>query len=900
MACVDLTDLSRETPKGDELHNDACGDTHRSDQKIPKVFGLDIGGSLAKLVYERTFLYKRTIPCPKGKQTTNADGPASPRFDFYDYQEREHEGHRVCLIKFETRRINEWLEFIRKNIADYEDTDPNEGGTSRHSLSPNDRVLIKVTGGGAYKYRDLISQTLGVRLDKEDEMECLVSGCVFMLRNIPDELFYYDKSATPSHVFISNALTDTFPFLMVNIGSGVSILKVESPKSFTRVGGSSIGGGTFWGIGSLFSGGKHSFDELLALADQGDHRAVDMLVRDIYGGDYAQLGLPGTVIASSFGQAARCPDRPRCLADMIKALLITVSNNIGQLACLYAKQHNLTRILFSGFFIRGHDLTMEVITYAVKYWSGGAFRAVFLRHEGYLGAVGAYLKALDQLSSSESRTIWAESYVSTSKDALAFAEELRVRSRKNSSASGFDSLDLDHAPNTLSGHKRLLEKLKHLVPYPTKQEISEDGATVESMNLDGLTLTGQEEEEGESGITTKMVMDSNYHELDRVFSSSLEPFPLLESPTTYVPDTWDLTQDGEARSYWLSCLARGIERSRMKAEESQIEKMSDATERSKQYAERYIAYLAELGQNPITCGVLSVRSLLSAQQHFLREFGFGDPYCMQKKIENQSALASLPSRLSDLSKLDWKDRQFSLVMGLLAGNVFDWGATDLVKFFAEAPVNEFGVPELKAALNKVQTRPWLIDGYDKWLEAISSDLPGPHYRCVLVFCDNSGADILLGVLPLALELLDQGSKVILAANSSPAINDVTFQELEILIRVVASFVPKVADALSEERLILAENGQTSPCLDLRLTATSLVKLIKQEKVDLIIIEGMGRAIHTNLHARFRVDCLKVAVIKNTWLADRLGGELYGVVFKFEPASTSETDERAEATESLSR
>lgn len=28
-----------------------------------------------------------------------------------------------------------------------------------------------------------------------------------------------------------------------------------------------------------------------------------MLVRDIYGGDYASLGLPGDLIASSFGKA---------------------------------------------------------------------------------------------------------------------------------------------------------------------------------------------------------------------------------------------------------------------------------------------------------------------------------------------------------------------------------------------------------------------------------------------------------------------------------------------------------------------------------------------------------------------------------------------------------------------
>jgi type II pantothenate kinase len=52
----------------------------------------------------------------------------------------------------------------------------------------------------------------------------------------------------------------------------------------------------------LFQG----FDELLELAEKGDHRNVDMLVRDIYGGDYKILGLPGDLIASSFGKTMNC------------------------------------------------------------------------------------------------------------------------------------------------------------------------------------------------------------------------------------------------------------------------------------------------------------------------------------------------------------------------------------------------------------------------------------------------------------------------------------------------------------------------------------------------------------------------------------------------------------------
>lgn len=43
---------------------------------------------------------------------------------------------------------------------------------------------------------------------------------------------------------------------------------------------------------------------------------------------------------------------------------------------------------------------------------------------------------------------------------------------------------------------------------------------------------------------------------------------------------------------------------------------------------------------------------------------------------------------------------------------------------------------------------------------------------------------------------------------------------------------------------------------------------------------MGRAIHTNFDAAFSCEALKVAVIKNRWLANRLGGDMFSVVFKY--------------------
>jgi len=60
----------------------------------------------------------------------------------------------------------------------------------------------------------------------------------------------------------------------------------------------------------------------------------------------------------------------------------------------------------------------------------------------------------------------------------------------------------------------------------------------------------------------------------------------------------------------------------------------------------------------------------------------------------------------------------------------------------------------------------------------------------------------------------------------------------------------------------------------------LVDLIKKQEADLIVFEGMGRAIHTNFDAAFSCEALKVAVIKNRWLANRLGGDMFSVVFKY--------------------
>lgn len=42
----------------------------------------------------------------------------------------------------------------------------------------------------------------------------------------------------------------------------------------------------------------------------------------------------------------------------------------------------------------GHPATISTLSYAIRFWSKGTKRAMFLRHEGFLGSIGAWIKSV--------------------------------------------------------------------------------------------------------------------------------------------------------------------------------------------------------------------------------------------------------------------------------------------------------------------------------------------------------------------------------------------------------------------------------------------------------------------------------------------------------------------------
>ena len=258
---------------------------------------------------------------------------------------------------------------------------------------------LGITGGGAIKYKEDILK-LGINYDKKDEIASLISGLNFAIKNFENEVFIYDWRTKIK--LISNEKIN-YPYLLVNIGSGVSIMKVYEDGKFERVTGTSLGGGTFWGLSKMLTG-ISDFKDVEELSDIGDNKKVDLLVSDIYGGDYEDIGLPGYVIASSFAKVTNNNNLNTGVTtnntntkvtnnfdreDIIKSLLYMISDNICQIAYLSIKHdEDIKDVLFTGSFMTAGPVLWKKLSYGIEFWSKDKMKAKFLKHEGYFGALG--------------------------------------------------------------------------------------------------------------------------------------------------------------------------------------------------------------------------------------------------------------------------------------------------------------------------------------------------------------------------------------------------------------------------------------------------------------------------------------------------------------------------------
>jgi damage-control phosphatase, subfamily II, stand-alone protein len=345
----------------------------------------------------------------------------------------------------------------------------------------------------------------------------------------------------------------------------------------------------------------------------------------------------------------------------------------------------------------------------------------------------------------------------------------------------------------------------------------------------------------------------------------MSPFVKLADPSNYVADRWDLTADDEARNYWVPFFVehiRTILRLGVEAAVARGEDTGSAQRRADACEQKFRAVFGQYLAHPK--GVVTILTLDTWRDQLLREFGFTDCFIDLKNRENEKTLPLLPVVCRELDAHDEPRRLRAAIEGIFAGNIFDMGAKATAKAFLGKSPDFFNIRQT------LPPRPWLIDDFDRlnqrWQEM--------RYRKVIFFIDNAGSDFLLGALPLARWLAQRGTHIVLAANEHPTLNDMTAADVRGWWPRICKAEPSFATLPFE----IVSTGTAEPLIDLGQVSAELNAAAAD--ADLVIIEGMGRGVETNLDAAFTCDALNIAMIKDEMVAKRNGGKVFDVVCRF--------------------
>ncbi|CDR94961.1 pantothenate kinase domain containing protein,putative [Babesia bigemina] len=208
-------------------------------------------------------------------------------------------------------------------------------------LDSDSNTQINATGGGAYKYAKLFRERLPqCQFRQIPEMPCVVGGTESMHDVHSCFIRYHLREG---YTQLTSAVC--YPYLIVNIGSGISILNVTSKGCFERVTGTSIGGATAHGLTNTLLG-LETYEDFPILYDKGTN-CMDSF-----------SPAPPEATASSDRLKASVEDVARSTSDM-------VSYNIGQVAFLVARSYGVNRIVFTGSYTTNYRMTIDVAARAV-------------------------------------------------------------------------------------------------------------------------------------------------------------------------------------------------------------------------------------------------------------------------------------------------------------------------------------------------------------------------------------------------------------------------------------------------------------------------------------------------------------------------------------------------------
>ncbi|HTW95531.1 MAG TPA: ARMT1-like domain-containing protein [Tepidisphaeraceae bacterium] len=351
-------------------------------------------------------------------------------------------------------------------------------------------------------------------------------------------------------------------------------------------------------------------------------------------------------------------------------------------------------------------------------------------------------------------------------------------------------------------------------------------------------------------------------------AARLEPFCKLADPARYLACVSDFSTHPESRDHWVTffrkhfetILKLGIDAARARGEGPEsAEARADSARR--EFHRIIDAYMA----HPDAHGRVTLLTLDAWRDDTLRAHGFYDAFIDLKNRDNEKALPFLPSLCRELDSLSGIEQFTAVIQGVFAGNIFDMGAP------ATAHAVMGGSHDFHESRLAIRPRPWLFDDFDALARRMLHG--APHHKAVF-FIDNAGSDFLLGALPMIRWLAQRGTQVVLAANELPTLNDMTVADVQ-------AWWPRILQtepSLSKLPIHHVSTGSGNPLLDLNKVSPQLNAA--SADADLVILEGMGRGVESNLEAEFCCEALNLAMIKDEMVARQRGGKVFDVVCRF--------------------
>ncbi|MHC4443365.1 MAG: ARMT1-like domain-containing protein [Planctomycetota bacterium] len=344
----------------------------------------------------------------------------------------------------------------------------------------------------------------------------------------------------------------------------------------------------------------------------------------------------------------------------------------------------------------------------------------------------------------------------------------------------------------------------------------------------------------------------------------------LADPAGYHPFSWNYADHSEDFLYWLNLFANFTTHI-----ESQLRRdgLLNADNESdwREFCAEYDAGIAARRENPSRFGKIDTVTLGRFRQSLLQKFGFNDPYSVLKNYENDTAVNIYPDVIERIDRTSQSSRWELLFRGLFAGNIFDMGSPKTIAMYKRGQI------DFVSALEKVPARPWFVDHLQAMCTVLESS---KRWGQVLFFVDNAGPDIILGVVPLVRELARRGTRVVMAANCRPALNDITIEELNRVLQELCPCDPMMADLLNNRQITTIDSGGDIPLIDLCRVSEECNAAAAES--DLIVLEGMGRGVESNWDQKFKCDVWRLALIKDLTVAKWLGAQLFDVICRFDP------------------